>query len=115
MSTPTVSFTIRRPTPESRSTSAGPDPNHVRFKSPTLPRHLAQESRTVGSTSGTPLAGNSPKRSTPDGPYSSDEDDDERPTDELVTGFDLFGVQRYVTTSLHSTHRDLQLTSVTFD
>ena len=113
MSIPTVSFTIRRPTPESRSTSAGPDSNHVRFKSPTLPRHLAQET-AVGSTSGTPLTGNSPKRSTPDGPDSSDEDD-QRPTDELVTGFDRFGVQRYVTTLLHSTHRGLQLTSVTFD
>jgi len=115
MSTPTVgkvSFTIRRPTPESRATSAGPDSNDIRFKSPALPRHLAQENGTDGSTPGTPLAGSSPKRSAPDSPNSSDEEDD-KPTDELVTGFDRFGVQRCVTAPSYSVHRGLQLTSAT--
>lgn len=115
MSTPTVgkvSFTIRRPTPESRATSAGPDSNDIRFKSPALPRHLAQENSADVFTPGTPLAGSSPKRSAPGSPDSSDEEDG-KPTDELVTGFDRFGVQRCVTTLSHSKHRGPQLTSAT--
>jgi len=115
MSTPTVgkvSFIIRRPTPESRAASAGPDSNDTRFKSPALPRHIAQETSADGSTPGTPLAGSLPKRSTPDSPNSSDEEDD-KPTDELVTGFDRFGVQRCVTALSHSALRGPQLTSAT--
>jgi len=106
MSTPTVgkvSFTIRRPTPESRATSTGPDSNDTRFKSPALPQHLARENSAEGST---------PKRSAPDSPDSSDEEGD-KPTDELVTGFDRFGVQRCVTVLSHSALGGPQLTSAT--
>ncbi|KAH9987452.1 DExH-box splicing factor binding site-domain-containing protein [Russula compacta] len=98
MSTPglsKVSFTVRRPTPESRATSTGPDSDDIRFKLPALPRHLAQNNsaNNNNSTPGSPLVGSSPKRSAPASPNSSDEEDDQ-PTDELVTGFDRFGVQR---------------------
>ncbi|KAI0246717.1 DExH-box splicing factor binding site-domain-containing protein [Lactifluus subvellereus] len=86
-----VSFTVRRPTPESRATSTGPDSNDTGFKLPALPAHLIQDNNSSNNTPGSPLVNNSPKRSTP--ADSSDEDDDQ-PTDELVTGFDRFGVQR---------------------
>src|SRR6266851_8719216 len=109
MSTGKVSFKIRRPTPESRSVSTGPDSDDIRFKLPALPRHLAHENSANSSTPGSPLAGNSPKRSTQDSPDSSDEEDD-KPTDELVIGFDRFGVQRCVPTLSHSQHRGPQLT-----
>lgn len=84
-----VSFTIRRPTPVSRASSAGNDSDSG-FKVPSLPRHLRDESSTPGS----PLARStrsSPKR-TYDEVDSSDEEDGDQ--DELVTGFDHFGVQR---------------------
>ncbi|KAH9961353.1 DExH-box splicing factor binding site-domain-containing protein [Russula dissimulans] len=84
---------VRRPTPESRATSTGPDSVDAPFKLPALPRHLAQDHSANSSTPGSPLAGNSPKRSAPVSPDSSDEEY-EQPTDELVTGFDRFGVQR---------------------
>ena len=90
-----VSFTIRRPTPESRATSTGPDSDDTRFKLPALPPHLIQDNYTSNNRPGSPLVKPPPKRSTPDNADSSDEDDDQ-PTDELVTGFDQFGVQRYV-------------------
>ncbi|KAI9449888.1 hypothetical protein F5148DRAFT_1277918 [Russula earlei] len=92
MSTPTprLSFTVRRPTPESRATSTGPDSDD---NLPALPRHLTQDYSANNSTPGSPLAGRSPKRSAPGSPNSSDEENDQ-PTDELVTGFDRFGVQR---------------------
>jgi hypothetical protein len=109
MSTP-VSFTIRRPTPESRATSTGPESDDIRFKLPALPRHLIQDASASNSTPGSPLAGNSPKRSAPDSVDSSDEDDNQ-PTDELVTGFDQFGVQRCVPTPSHSKCRGPQLTA----
>ncbi|KAI0293484.1 DExH-box splicing factor binding site-domain-containing protein [Multifurca ochricompacta] len=104
MSTPAlgkVSFTVRRPTPESRSTSTGPDSDDPRFKLPALPRHLINDNSAGNSTPGSPLAGSSPKRSAPENADSSDEEDDQ-PTDELVTGFDRFGVQRC---PFQSTHR----------
>ncbi|KAI9465994.1 DExH-box splicing factor binding site-domain-containing protein [Lactarius psammicola] len=88
-----VSFTVRRPTPESRATSAGPDSDDPRFKVPALPRHLVNDHSAGNSTPSSPLAGNSPKRRAPDSADSSDEDEN-GPTDELVTGFDRFGVQR---------------------
>ncbi|KAI0289817.1 DExH-box splicing factor binding site-domain-containing protein [Russula brevipes] len=112
MSTPAlskVSFTVRRPTPESRPTSTGPDSDDIRFKLPALPRHLAHDNSTNNSTPGTPLAGSSPKRSAPDSPNSSDEEDGQ-PADELVTGFDRFGVQRCVSTLSRSNYRGPQLT-----
>ncbi|KAF5351842.1 hypothetical protein D9756_007489 [Leucocoprinus leucothites] len=86
-----VSFTVRRPTPVSRATSSGPDSDNPSFKVPSLPRHLTQS--TESTPLGSPLA-----RGGADSPYtngyddSSDEDDDIQ--DELVTGFDKFGVQR---------------------
>ncbi|EGN93912.1 hypothetical protein SERLA73DRAFT_189032, partial [Serpula lacrymans var. lacrymans S7.3] len=91
-----VSFTIRRPTPVSRATSSGADSDSGSFKVPSLPRHLTTDSGT-----GSPLArdgGASPKRTYSEHRYeddSSDEEDD-RIQDELVTGFDEFGVQRCV-------------------
>jgi hypothetical protein len=105
-----VSFTIRRPTPESRAASAGPDSDDPRFKVPALPRHLNNDYNAGNSTPGSPLAGSSPKRSAPDSADSSDEDEN-GPTDELVTGFDRFGVQRCVTTVLPSGCRGPQLTT----
>ena len=107
-----VSFTVRRPTPESRAPSAGPDSDDPRFKVPALPRHLVNDSSAGNSTPGSPLAGRSPKRRAPDSADSSDEDDN-GPTDELVTGFDRFGVQRCVPTVSSSRCRGPQLTIVT--
>ena len=104
-----VSFTIRRPTPESRAPSAGPDSDDPRFKVPALPRHLVSDHSAGNSTPGSPLAGSSPKRSAPDSADSSDEDDN-GPTDELVTGFDRFGVQRCVPTVSPAGCRGPQLT-----
>lgn len=98
-----VSFTIRRPTPSSsRATSTGPDsdaaatPPHApapSFKIPALPRHLTDQG--AGSRSGS----NSPKpraRTYEERGEESDSSDEERTEDELVTGFDQFGVQRCV-------------------
>ncbi|KAF9268751.1 hypothetical protein L218DRAFT_852827 [Marasmius fiardii PR-910] len=92
-----VSFTVRRPTPISRDTSSGPDSDGgSSFKVPNLPRHLLQDS-----TPGSPLARSatsSPKLTHDrthyygEGNSSSDEDDSQQ--DELVTGFDQFGVER---------------------
>ncbi|KAF8837716.1 hypothetical protein BDN67DRAFT_972567 [Paxillus ammoniavirescens] len=108
-----VSFTIRRPTPISRPSSSGPE-SDCQFKVPALPRHLASGGNSV---TGSPLAG-SPRT------YSSREDsdddsenglvfpngfglrevvshhtdssdeEDEKVEDELVSGFDQFGVKR---------------------
>jgi len=83
-----VSFTIRRPTPVSRATSSGPesDPGSS-FKVPPLP----PPSR------GSPLV-----RSQTSSPHPQTErivdssDEDSAAEDELVTGFDRFGVQRCV-------------------
>jgi hypothetical protein len=90
---PKVSFTIRRPSPESRATSSGPDSDNLSFKVPPLPRHITNDS-----VPGSPLARSanaSPKLKsrTYEERDSSDEDDDGI-NDELVTGFDRFGVQR---------------------
>ncbi|KAJ3994134.1 DExH-box splicing factor binding site-domain-containing protein [Lentinula boryana] len=88
MSAQKVSFTIRRPSPTSRATSSGPESDSgSSFKVPALPRHLTNDS----SASGSPLA-----RSGTSTPYydNSDSDQDDEAQDELVTGFDNFGVQR---------------------
>ncbi|KAJ8455491.1 hypothetical protein ONZ51_g12438 [Trametes cubensis] len=102
-----VSFTIRRPTPAARAESD----SDSSFKVPSLPRHLSGTS-----TPNSPLA-----RSTPPSPKrkpartyaerdSSDEDSE--PEDELVTGFDQFGVQRCVSSPFaFSSARVLQLTA----
>lgn len=97
MSTPApVSFTVRRPSPVSRSTSSGPDSDGPSFKVPALPRHLTNE----GSRLGSPLGRGSPapkktQSRTFEERDSSDEGSDDG-ADELVTGFDQFGVQRCV-------------------
>lgn len=84
------SFTIRRPTPESRATSSGSEDSD--FKVPALPKRL------LGANGGgSPLARSaapSPKPipRTYSERDSSDEEDEQE--DELVTGFDQFGVQR---------------------
>ncbi|KAK7685107.1 hypothetical protein QCA50_011946 [Cerrena zonata] len=86
-----VSFTIRRPTPVSRASSAGNDSDSG-FKVPSLPRHLANETSHPGS----PLARSvrsSPKRTYNEVDSSDEETEDQ---DELVTGFDSFGVQRVI-------------------
>jgi hypothetical protein len=90
--TSTPSFTIRRPSPVSRG-SSGADSDGPSFKVPALPKHL----RNGSSTPGSPLAqgesaASSPKR-TYDSVGSSDEEDTQ---DELISGFDKFGVQRCV-------------------
>lgn len=85
-----VSFTIRRPTPASRAESD----TDSSFKVPTLPRHISGTS-----TPNSPLA-----RSSPPSPKANSRtyterdssDEDSEPEDELVTGFDQFGVQRCV-------------------
>ncbi|PCH35332.1 hypothetical protein WOLCODRAFT_139859 [Wolfiporia cocos MD-104 SS10] len=94
MSTGKVSFTIRRPSSVSRGTSSGADSDSS-LKLPALPRHLADPS---SSTPGSPLARSAnaspkPAARTYDERDSSDEDDEDG-ADELVTGFDQFGVQR---------------------
>ncbi|KDQ50283.1 hypothetical protein JAAARDRAFT_42280 [Jaapia argillacea MUCL 33604] len=89
-----VSFTVRRPTPISRNSSGGDSDSQSTpaFKLPALPRHLTD------SNPGSPLvrsATSSPKpqaRTYNQRDDSSDESEGE--TDELVTGFDQFGVQR---------------------
>ncbi|KAG6813770.1 hypothetical protein H0H92_007722 [Tricholoma furcatifolium] len=79
-----VSFTIRRPTPVSRASSSED------YKVPSLPPHLrssAPSSPLVRSSTA------SPANYTPHEQDSSDEDEQIR--DELVTGFDRFGVRRF--------------------
>ncbi|KAH8089887.1 DExH-box splicing factor binding site-domain-containing protein [Cristinia sonorae] len=88
-----VSFTVRRPTPTSRASSTGADSdNNASFKIPAIPRHLSStNSSNRGSAS--PLGRESP---TPKRTYGERDssDEDEEIQDELVTGFDQFGVQR---------------------
>ncbi|KAJ3550938.1 hypothetical protein NMY22_g121 [Coprinellus aureogranulatus] len=109
-----VSFTIRRPTPpESRgmspAESSGRGPN---FKIPALPRHLSNIS-----TDSTPLGSPLTQSEAPSPqPYlnqdynSSDEEEDEELQDQLVTGFDRFGVERcvrfmHLSRSLHNSQK----------
>ncbi|ESK93661.1 g-patch domain protein [Moniliophthora roreri MCA 2997] len=87
-----VSFTVRRPTPVSRATSSGADSDSgSSFKVPALPRYLAN---TTDSAPGSPLArsGTSSPKARYEDLDSSDEDEEIQ--DELVTGFDKFGVER---------------------
>ncbi|KAI0784054.1 DExH-box splicing factor binding site-domain-containing protein [Abortiporus biennis] len=89
MSSSKLSFTIRRPTPVSRASSTGAESDSSGFKVPALPRHLQSANN---SNPGSPLGhSNSPKRGYSERDSSDEEDDAE---DELVTGFDQFGVQR---------------------
>lgn len=112
-----VSFTIRRPSPVSRAASSGPDSDaSSSFKIPSIPRRvLPNDEPTLGS----PLA-----RSATSSPHPSrlaqshtqqqndSSDDDSVVEDELVTGFDKFGVQRCVS-FLSPPVQLFQLTKVT--
>lgn len=102
-----VSFTVRRPTPVSRAASSGPD-SDTSFKAPSLPRHLQSAEPTP---LGSPLA-----RSEADSPHYGDDssDEDDEIQDELVTGFDRFGVQRCVN-SFPSRLQSSQLTKAPSD
>ncbi|KAL5532643.1 SPP2 [Sanghuangporus sanghuang] len=86
-----VSFTVRRPTPVSRQGSSGPDTDGEGFKIPALPKRLMESGR---STPGSPLSNDRSSRppSRIAEPDSSDEE--EEGVDEIVTGFNQFGVQR---------------------
>ncbi|KAJ3500618.1 hypothetical protein NLJ89_g9714 [Agrocybe chaxingu] len=87
-----VSFTVRRPTPVSRATSSGPDSDAgSSFKVPSIPRHLINANGD--SALGSPLARSETSSPHPDAQYDSS-DEDSVAEDELVTGFDKFGVQR---------------------
>ena len=83
-----VSFTIRRPSPVSRASST----SESDFKVPALPRHLSANNSTPGS----PLRRESPKPKSRTYDQRDSSDEDEELEDELVTGFDQFGVQRCV-------------------
>ncbi|CAA7259166.1 unnamed protein product [Cyclocybe aegerita] len=102
-----VSFTVRRPTPVSRATSSGPDSDAgSSFRVPSIPRHLTN---TNGDSAlGSPLARSETSSPHPDAQYDSS-DEDSVVEDELVTGFDKFGVQRCVS----SVPRRLQLFQLT--
>jgi hypothetical protein len=102
-STNKVSFTVRRPTPPSRTASSGPDSDNPSFKTPALPRHLTAANDSL---SGSPLARSaaSSPGGTPISYYqheqdSSDEEDDQL-QDQLLTSFDQFAVQRCVDSSV---------------
>ena len=112
-----VSFTIRRPSPVSRAASSGPDSDAgSSFKIPPLPRHiLSSDDPTLGS----PLARSATSSPHPShlaqyqGQHQDDSsDEDNIIEDELVTGFDKFGVQRCVSFSSPPVQL-FQLTKVT--
>ncbi|KAF5321901.1 hypothetical protein D9619_001831 [Psilocybe cf. subviscida] len=95
-----VSFTVRRPTPISRESSDTPDPLQGSLNKPSnLPPHIRNDS--------TPRLGSPLARSSVSTPAAAEDDEDDRipyqkdssdedsaVEDELVTGFDKFGVQR---------------------
>ena len=99
-----VSFTIRRPSPVSRAASSGPDSDvGSSFKIPLLPSRILSNDDSSHTNHGSPLA-----RSATSSPHPSrlaqshvhhqhdSSDEDSAIEDELVTGFDKFGVQRCV-------------------
>ena len=87
-----VSFTIRRPTPVSRASSTGA--NDADFKIPAIPARLAGSANS--SAPGSPLRRDSPKPHSRTYGERDSSSEDEEVDDELVTGFDKFGVQRCV-------------------
>lgn len=104
-----VSFTVRRPTPVSRQGSSGLDSDQESsFKVPALPRHLTESGR---STPGSPLANDKSVKGRAPEPDSSDEE--EEGVDEIVTGFDQFGVQRCASIK-HTIELGSQLTKALF-
>ncbi|KAJ2916325.1 hypothetical protein MD484_g4106, partial [Candolleomyces efflorescens] len=91
-----VSFTIRRPTPpESRGISPGGSDPGQNFKVPALPRHLTGVSND-STPLGSPLARSAATSPHPTSnhKYDSSDEEDEDLQDELVSGFDKFGVER---------------------
>lgn len=90
-----VSFTVRRPSPVSRGSSTGADSDsNSSFKIPAIPRHLSSANSSARA-SPSPLGRGSPApKRTREEQDSSDEEEGNQ--DELVTGFDQFGVQRCV-------------------
>ena len=106
-STPAVSFTVHRRSPISRGGSSGVESDGPSFKIPALPKHL----RNGGSTPGSPLTQDESARSSPKRSYDSVENSDEedQTQDELISGFDKFGVQRCVKLTWHP-ESGLQLT-----
>ncbi|KAH9485217.1 Pre-mRNA-splicing factor SPP2 [Psilocybe cubensis] len=86
-----VSFTIRRPTPVSRAASSGPESDAgSSFKIPKLPPHIHGEPTPIGS----PLARNQDSPAPREAHTYDSSDEESTNEDELVTGFDKFGVQR---------------------
>ena len=99
MSTSKVAFTIRRPTSVSRAdpgNDSTPEPN---FKVPALPKRLATSSNG-GSSHGSPAPSPAPRRRQPHAQDEDSSDEEDEEAEELVTGFDQFGVQRCVPLSL---------------
>ncbi|KIK27426.1 hypothetical protein PISMIDRAFT_22090 [Pisolithus microcarpus 441] len=102
-----VSFTVRRPTPTSRPSSTGPEPDG-RFKVPALPRHLAGARSATGSPLassregsddegevGIVISKNGTSRGNGGREYEESSDEDGASVEEeLVTEFDQFSVQR---------------------
>src|ERR1700742_336843 len=97
MSTPTinpVSFTIRRPTPNTDSENEG-------FKVPKVPSQQSLSRKKTGTSSPLALPPTRPPKRTTTSREDSDSDGDDGGTeDEIITGFDKFGVTRCVL-SLH--------------
>ncbi|EIN13567.1 hypothetical protein PUNSTDRAFT_79197 [Punctularia strigosozonata HHB-11173 SS5] len=97
-----VSFTVRRPSPVSRGASSGTEPEadgNGPFKVPAIPRHLSANDRRPSPLSRSNTSSPAPKRTSNKNSRAFDERDssdegDEELEDELVTGFDQFGVQR---------------------
>ncbi|KAJ2931240.1 hypothetical protein H1R20_g5830, partial [Candolleomyces eurysporus] len=91
-----VSFTIRRPSPpESRGISPGASDPGQNFKIPALPRHLSGVSND-STPLGSPLARSAATSPHPasHNEYDSSDEEDQELQDELVSGFDRFGVER---------------------
>src|SRR4051794_27507370 len=103
MSNSKVSFTIRRPSPVSRAASSGAESDSAVFKVPSLPRHLSNGNSKNGTSS--PLTRSSTNSPKPNSRTyydrdSDEEDEEDEDAEELVTGFDQFGVQRCVLSSV---------------
>lgn len=96
-----LSFTVRRPTPpQSRGLCpAAPSENGINFKIPALPRHLSGVSNS-STPLGSPLSQSAASSPRPqvirERDYDSSDEEDEGLQDELVSGFDRFGVERCV-------------------
>ena len=84
-----VSFTIRRPTPVSRATSSGPDSDQGSLFKVPLPPPPTRGSPLVRSQTSSPHPPESER-------IDNSSNEDSASEDELVTGFDKFGVQRCV-------------------